>query len=378
MVVNLSATGADSDGTIASYSWQQDSGVVVTITGADMANASFVAPTDTGCEALNFRVTVTDDDGATGSDTVAITVNDSTQPPPPTAGNFIPLGDLPGGDFSSEAYGVSADGSVVVGVANVSCDPNAAAEAFHWTAATGMVGLGDLLGGGGVSVAEGVSANGEVVVGWSQTAMGTEAFRWTVGTGMVGLGGLPGVDLASGASSASDDGSVIVGTADTGVNEHSAFRWTAGTGMVGLGDFPGGGTRSGASDTSADGGVVVGSSISASGLEAFRWAAGTGMVGLGDLPDGSFASSAHGVSADGSVIVGIGESTIGREAFVWTQTDGMRSLRDVLLANGATGFDNWQLKQADAISADGRWVVGWGFNASGDREAFLANISPSP
>jgi hypothetical protein len=30
--VNLSATGTDSDGTIASYSWQQESGAAVTIT----------------------------------------------------------------------------------------------------------------------------------------------------------------------------------------------------------------------------------------------------------------------------------------------------------------------------------------------------------
>ena len=38
-------------------------------------------------------------------------------------------------------------------------------EAFRWTQATGMVGLGDLPGGSFNSIAWGVSADGSVVVG---------------------------------------------------------------------------------------------------------------------------------------------------------------------------------------------------------------------
>ena len=74
--VNLSGAGADGDGTIVSYSWQQESGIAVAITNADMANASFVAPTVAASEVLLFRITVTDDDGATGSDTITVTVDD--------------------------------------------------------------------------------------------------------------------------------------------------------------------------------------------------------------------------------------------------------------------------------------------------------------
>jgi probable HAF family extracellular repeat protein len=59
------------------------------------------------------------------------------------AAPFVGLGDLPGGDLSSFALGVSADGSVVVGAGNSA----AGNEAFRWTAATGMAGLGDLPGG---------------------------------------------------------------------------------------------------------------------------------------------------------------------------------------------------------------------------------------
>ena len=51
---------------------------------------------------------------------------------------FQGLGDLPGGLFNSQAYDVSADGSVVVGQGNSA----SGGEAFRWTSA-GMVGLGE-------------------------------------------------------------------------------------------------------------------------------------------------------------------------------------------------------------------------------------------
>src|SRR5690606_27676125 len=64
------------------------------------------------------------------------------------AASFIPLGDLPGGDVYSMAYGVSADGSTVVGASRVA----GGEEAFRWTSETGMVGLGDLPGGSYFSI----------------------------------------------------------------------------------------------------------------------------------------------------------------------------------------------------------------------------------
>jgi probable HAF family extracellular repeat protein len=84
---------------------------------------------------------------------------------PSLAQRLIWLGTL-GGDWS-EAWGVSADGSVVVGEAQ-----NAAGDqrAFRWTAARGMQDLGTL--GGDQSWAWGVSADGSVVVGEAQNAAG--------------------------------------------------------------------------------------------------------------------------------------------------------------------------------------------------------------
>jgi len=64
-------------------------------------------------------------------------------PLPAFAFDFLPLGDLPGGTFSSEATGVSGDGSIVVGRGTSASGP----EAFVWDATNGMRGLGDLAGG---------------------------------------------------------------------------------------------------------------------------------------------------------------------------------------------------------------------------------------
>lgn len=429
----MSGTGVDSDGTVVSYRWQQENGMAVTITSADMANASFIAPAIAVTEDLLFRLTVTDDDGATGSDIITVTVKhiDPPPPPPPPLSNFYPLGDLPGGDVYSTATGVSDDGSVLVGFSGVTDQGGGSVEAFQWTSAGGMVGLGDLPGGFFRSRGEGVSADGSVVVGTGGIDGSIEAFRWTDAGGMVGLGQLPGGrPIDSVAEDVSADGLVVVGRgiAPGGIAPEAAhveaYRWTSSTGMVGLGDLTGGAWNSTAKAVSADGSVVVGNSGSASGIEAFRWASGTGIVGLGDLPGGGFDSRANDVSADGSVIVGYGSTTSGpeavlwtsaggmmglgylpgreaesranavsadgsvvvgqsqadtssstSEAFIWTQGNGMQSLRDVLIANGATGLDNWELREATGISADGKWVVGSGINPAGFNEAFLANIS---
>jgi len=75
--VTLAGSGTDPDGSIASYSWVQLSGPTVTLSGADTATAAFDAPgLALGQTAtLTFELLVTDDNGASDTDTVTITVN---------------------------------------------------------------------------------------------------------------------------------------------------------------------------------------------------------------------------------------------------------------------------------------------------------------
>ena len=71
-VVILSGVASDPDGHIVNYLWEQTGGATVVISNADQASASFVAPEAGTSVALTFRLTVTDDDGATASDDTTV------------------------------------------------------------------------------------------------------------------------------------------------------------------------------------------------------------------------------------------------------------------------------------------------------------------
>jgi probable HAF family extracellular repeat protein len=115
--------------------------------------------------------------------------------------------------------------------------------------------------------------------------------------------------------------------------------------------------------------VVVGMAVNAAGQwRAFRWTAARGMQDLGTLGGGW--SEATAVSADGSVVVGWAENAAGqRRAFRWTAAGGMEDL-NITYAHLLT--DDSVLWTANAISPDGRYIVGQGYNAATGRwEAFL-------
>jgi hypothetical protein len=75
--VSLSGSGTDSDGTIASYAWTQLSGTNVALSASNQASVTFDAPDVSNAEALEFSLTVTDNLGATASDTVIVNVAQS-------------------------------------------------------------------------------------------------------------------------------------------------------------------------------------------------------------------------------------------------------------------------------------------------------------
>ena len=357
---------------------------------------------------------------------------------PAGASLFEGLGHLPAGP-SSSAAAVSADGSVVVGnvpIAHPLEDGTAyyTYEAFRWTRSGGMAGLG-ALGDRNESRATGVSADGAVVVGTCMSVgrgwamMNFEAFRWTQGT-MTGLGFPSGMSNSSAvgvsgdgqaviidtvgtvgfsgstwrwsptspweslnvqgrASGVSRDGHVIIGYNYTLTRETTyALRWTERDGTLFLNLLPGQNTAY-AHDVSDDGSVIVGrnalfpqSSIDPQGQpgpdQAFRWTEALGTVGLGCLP-GDNASDALAVSGDGTIVVGWSgmHDLRYKHAFIWTADDGMRDLLEVLCTDYAIDMAGWTLTEAVDISADGRTIVGNGFNPEGHEEAWVAVI-PEP
>ncbi len=115
---------------------------------------------------------------------------------------------------NSDASGISADGTVIVGEMQV----GSPYLAFRWTASAGMVNLGSL--GGGLSRATATSRDGSVVVGTSLTTTSSgsaHAFIWTARCGMLDLqAALKGAKIPSGwilqtATDVSEDGTVITG-----------------------------------------------------------------------------------------------------------------------------------------------------------------------
>ncbi len=342
---------------------------------------------------------------------------------------FMGLGDLAGGVFSSSAAGVSADGLTVVGTStgtNTAMPPfpPTAPLAFKWQSGTMSA-----MGFGACSYASATSSNGNAVVGGADfNCGGAESYGlYAAGGGFGGtfdageyngvnavsgdglvmaghsdfdifgstprkaargvftapstitvqnLGTLPGGN-SSEAFGISLDGSTIVGgSRATGTGTaFRAFRWKQSEGMISL--DPGAAfTSSQANAVSSTGEVVVGERTSGSGTEAFLWTELGGMTGLGDLIGGSLASRANAIDGYGWSIVGVGNTAAGDRAFVWDPIYGVRELSTILSLLGAD-LTGWTLSTATGISYDGLVIVGTGINPLGQTEAWRA-VLPEP
>ncbi len=223
-------------------------------------------------------------------------------------------------DFSGSVriYAVSDDGSTVVG-----SPASGSAAAYYWKdtfPGSAAAALLDLAGGTDAPLVRGISGDGSTAVGWG---VGSDllAVRWT------DFGQLP--------------------TAITSLEDTRAY------------------------DASVDGSVIVGKDFDT----AFRWAEVGGFEDLGALPSSFVSSIAHAVSADGSIVVGSSSSDTSG-AFIWDPSNGMRELQAVLVNELGLGLTGWTLLSAEAVSADGRTVAGYGTNPSGKREAWVATLGP--
>jgi uncharacterized repeat protein (TIGR03806 family) len=79
--VSLNASASsDSDGSITSYLWVQTNGPDVELLDGQTSLARFIAPAVDTTTSLVFRLTVTDDEGATATDDVVISVRDVDAP----------------------------------------------------------------------------------------------------------------------------------------------------------------------------------------------------------------------------------------------------------------------------------------------------------
>lgn len=265
----------------------------------------------------------------------------------------------------SMAYGTNTDGAVIVGKAY---NPSSNYHAFRWTQASGMQDIHNSALGSN-SYAYGTSADGAVIVGYVESPTWiNKAFRWTEAGGMQSIHDSTtfGNDFSY-AFGVSADGTVIVGYGSANGYPH-AFRWTEAGGMQDIHDSTVFSSSSYARAVSANGTVIVGDGVAGSISHAFRW---TQSGGMQDIHNSALFSNseARGVSADGSVVVGRGDIGSINHAFRWTSATQMQDL-NTLLANAGVNMSGITLKNAAGVSADGRFIAGTGMFSS-DERAFL-------
>ncbi|PAU36727.1 chitinase [Vibrio coralliilyticus] len=126
-VVLDGSSSSDSDGSVASYAWEQLSGTSVSLTGANTAQASFDVAEVAQTETLTFKLTVTDNEGATGTDTVVVTVQ---------AKDTGPVNTVPVAAVSAPATANAGD--VVVVDASGSSDADNDTLAYSWDVPAGL------------------------------------------------------------------------------------------------------------------------------------------------------------------------------------------------------------------------------------------------
>jgi probable HAF family extracellular repeat protein len=250
-------------------------------------------------------------------------------------------------------------------------------DALRWNSAAGFETL-TRLAGGKRSSATGVSSDGAVTVGESDSMLGTRAVRWTLGGGVESIGTLAGGNFSS-AQGVSANGTTVIGYSDSAFGGR-AFRWDAASGMQSLG-VVGNRDYSTAVSVNSEGSVIVGHSGNYSGdpsaldIRAFRWTDAGGMQDLGVL-SGSRYSYASATDASGAVVTGWCEGISSVTAFLWHRNFGMVSLSAHLSSQGldTTG---WAFETIRGISADGRYVAGYG-RFEGEYRAFIADIGVIP
>lgn len=263
---------------------------------------------------------------------------------------FKLIGDLPGGEKASYAYGISGDGATVVGKSAVN-DRDYGYQGFYWRDDTGIKPL-RALNGSTDSVAYEVSGNGGTIVGYSQNSSGgMQATYWGADRKPKPLKYFSDErEFAYSQSLAiSTDGKTPVGFAENTDGIVTAARWDAEGNIESLGYLgQGKPTSSAAFCTSADGSYVGGYSTSKKHKhgEAFLWSDGE-MLGLGVLRGDKDESSTARAVSNGGTVVGVSTSGIER-AFVWSESTGMKALVHDEEQNGAL-----------AISADASLIGGY-------------------
>lgn len=297
--------------------------------GSIFATAGFRWNASTGAEELLPELYAANGINNAGTIAGSVPMNGGSQNGGDDLGAYAPVGGAPVQLSSplqadSEGYDIADDGTVVgLSFAHQFAGP---ADAFVWTAATGMSKL-PVNRPANASRANVISADGHVIAGWNDQDDGSRtAVIWQDRVAL-------DVIHANGDA---------VGEAD-GISPNGLF-------VVG-GDYP-----------------------DAKGSRSWRWNAATGVVDT--IPGMAFA---FGVSNDGRTVVGANGffDNPPRAAMIWQEGVGTQSLVAYLAAQGVTPPADWDPGLAGGfggISGDGSLMGGWTFGATSYQSYLIRTV----
>lgn len=278
---------------------------------------------------------------------------------------MVGIGDLPGGTFYSRAFGVTKNGGTVVGRGRpVDESPYPGVYSSHgysWDSTSGFTDLGDLPGGNDQSEAYGVDADGNVIVGLSVTSKGAQPVYWKDGSGPI----LLDENGTGSASDVSDNGDVIVGHLNGG-----AVVWNSGIAM-GIGGKAAYGVSP--DGTHVVGHTLANGGVEAFIWDMTHGFMLLGDLGGGRHHSQAFGVSEGGQVAVGFGFAPLGPPR-GKAAVIWIEKSLPIILADLLESFGVD-LGGWELLSAYDVSDDGRTIVGDGRNPDGKIEAWIATIS---
>ncbi|MDC7999875.1 T9SS type A sorting domain-containing protein [Aequorivita todarodis] len=294
------------------------------------------------------------------------------------ADGFTNIGGINPGNGTGGDVEMSNDGNKIVGP-YLNPASNAKEMSIYdvpsqtWTPLGGIGGqIGDQ-----ISSAWGISPDGSTVVGlgWLP-GTGAHAIYWTESSGIVDLGSTV-TDRSTRADAASEDGSVMVGWQDSEFGFRQAAVWT--NGVQQLLYLPTGERAAAAGVISDDAVWVGGEGSSANSFQAYRWSEATGIENIGPPLQPGWRGATTGMSGDGSVIVGFyrpqGPALFG-SGFIWTEALGVTDLNTY--AN-SLGIDTQGIIMSLPlnISADGTTIVGAGRDSNYQRVGFILKLEPT-
>lgn len=135
----LNGSGSDADGTISSYAWTQVSGTSAAITSPSSATTNITGLTTAGTRV--FRLTVTDNNGATATDDVSVVVSPAPNTPPSANAGPDQSKTLPTNTATMAGSGSDADGTIVTILWTKQSGPSGGSITTPGSYTTGITGL---------------------------------------------------------------------------------------------------------------------------------------------------------------------------------------------------------------------------------------------